>query len=139
MKALILLILCAVQAMAAELTLEWDAAPEEMQTVGTGVYELQGNQWVRIGSSVGTEFTITDVTPGVHTYGITYVNLWGESVIVAQVSTPPVIVPPDGAELRIKSVKIALQTSEDMEAWNTVDTYEVPESNRAFYRIAFNP
>lgn len=121
--------------MAAELTLEWDAAPADVQLIGTGVYEVRGTEWVRIGSSVGNQYTVTDVTPGEHTYGITWINMWGETVIVAQVSTPPVIVPPDGAELRIKSVKLAILKSTDMESWQPVTTFTEPMDRRAFYKL----
>lgn len=139
MKTLLAFILLAVQCRAVDLTFEWDAAPADFQVESYNVYEVTGvTEVVKLGNTADLEFTIQNVTPGEHTYYVTLVNLWGESVAYAEGKTPPVYpgdVPPGKLKFRV----VNLQASTDMDKWYVVATIPVEEKNRAFYRIEFTP
>ena len=137
MKTILLLILCAVQCRAVDLTFEWDAAPAEFAVESYNVYEVTGiSDVVKIGSATTPEFTIKNIIPGEHSYYVTLVNLWGESFAYAEGKTPPVY-PGDIPPGKLKFKVVNLQASLDMDKWYTVASIPVEEKDRVFYRIAF--
>lgn len=134
---LLLLLLFSVQCGAVDLTFEWDAAPGEFAVESYNVYEVTGvTEVVKLGNTTTPEFTIQNVTPGEHSYYVTLVNLWGESVSYAEGKTPPVY-PGDTPPGKLKFKVINLQASVNMDKWYVIASIPVEEKTRAFYRITF--
>lgn len=138
MKTLLsFILLFAAQCLAVDLAFEWDAAPAEFQIESYNVYEVTGvTEVVKLGNTKTPEFTIQNVTPGEHSYYVTLVNLWGESVAYAEGKTPPVFNPEmEPGKLKFKTIN--LQASHDLRKWDTFVSIPVEEKDRVFYRIAF--
>lgn len=139
MKTILAFILLTIQCRAVDLSFEWDAAPADFQVESYNVYEVTGvTEVVKLGNTTTPEFTINNVTPGEHSYYVTLVNLWGESVAYAEGKTPPVY-PGDTPPGKLKFKVINLQASVDMDKWYVVASIPVEEKARAFYRIEFAP
>ncbi len=137
MKTILLLIICAVQCRAVDLTFEWDAAPADFQVESYNVYEVTGvTEVVKLGNTKTPEFTIKGVVAGEHFYYVTLVNLWGESVAYADGKTPAVF-DPDMQPGKLKFKTINLQASTDLQEWDTFVSIPVEEKDRVFYRITF--
>jgi hypothetical protein len=85
-RAIILTILLPAQCLAAQsIVLGWD--PSEGAT-GYNVYEKVGTNWVQLGQTSQTTFTLPDVPPGPHVYAVTAYN-FRESERSAEVTLPP--------------------------------------------------
>ncbi len=135
-RVFIFTLLCA-RCLATTVSLEWDKNPEaqiaytiEAKPGG----ELDPGEWEQVASTPALFITITSLRPGLWSFRARAVTLDGElrsdpSNVVTTVVLPD---PPKG-------LRIVLEASRDMQEWETVATYEVPESDRQFYRIAFTP
>jgi len=71
-------------------------APEEGVT-GYNVYQ----DGALAGNSTTTDFTVQNVTPGIHKYEVAAVNLWGEGPKSDPVSTPAIPSKPAGVQIAI--------------------------------------
>lgn len=64
---------------AATVRLLWNPNVATDQVTGYNAYEFIGTNWVKVGSTVATSITFSNVTQGVHTYSVTATNITGES------------------------------------------------------------
>lgn len=121
---------------AAQFTVEWDDA----NIVGTVSFEVYaqrpGGIFERqVKGLLVKEFTFTDQEPGPISIYVKAISSDG----VMETGPSNIInltVPSAPGNLRTR-VRIALQSSGDMETWKTVATVPVPEADRAFYRLTF--
>lgn len=54
-----------------------------------------------VGEPTASTFTVQNVTPGVHSYQVSAVNVWGETAKSAAVATPPGASVPSGLTITI--------------------------------------
>jgi hypothetical protein len=90
MKKLTTIILASVfafSAIAAQLTLVWDANPTDEQITGYNVFENVNGTWVQVGSTDTTNFPLGNVVSK-RTWAITATNYLAESVLSDPVSSP---------------------------------------------------
>jgi hypothetical protein len=88
-RAIILTILLSAQCFAAQsIVLGWDANPAGEGVTKYYVYEKVGTNWVQLGQTSQTTFTLPDVPPGPHVYAVTAYN-FRESERSAEVTLPP--------------------------------------------------
>ena len=138
MKTLILLLAFWLQSFAAasQFTVEWD----DENLVGTvtwtvytqrpgGLFERQ------ITGLLVKEFTFVDHAAGPLSIHVTAVSLEGIESFPSEAIN--LTIPSAPGNLRTR-VRVALQSSADMQTWTTIAKYDVPEADRAFYRIAFS-
>ena len=97
--------------------------------------ENDPGEWTALVSTPETFLTVSDLTPGLWSFRVRSVTLDGlyaslPSDVVTEIISPDT---PQGLKRR----KIAVQQSHDMEHWQDFAIIDVPEMNRAFYRIAF--
>lgn len=128
------LILCS-RLCAGNLTLDWE---DDLNIVGTVTYSVYsadatGAQQRIAHGIIGKTLTL-DAPGSTLTYWVTAVTLDG---IESQPSDTLRVTVPFAPGVPVPRRRIALQTSPDMETWTTVATYDVPEADRVFYRIAF--
>jgi len=93
MKKLILaLLFCfvAIACQAATVTLAWDANPADQAVTKYTVYEQTGATWTKLVDVTTPTVTLSNVTPGIHTYAVTASNIWLESARSASAATPNV-------------------------------------------------
>lgn len=96
------LLILPLTALAADLVLEWDPNPASDRVEEYRVYKQRGTNWVFLGSSVTTNYTITNITiGGANTYSVTAKNFWQESERSEPVSTPPLPGVPKNTKLRL--------------------------------------
>ena len=122
---------------ATSVSLEWDKNPEaqiaytiEAKPGG----ELDPGEWEQVASTPALFITITSLRPGLWSFRARAVTLDGElRSDPSNVVTTAVL--PDAP----KGLRIVLEASRDMQEWEPVATYDVPDSDRQFYRIAFTP
>lgn len=134
MKTLLFL-LCAVRCLATTVSLEWDKNPEAEIAYTLEAKpgaELDPGEWTPVASTPELTVTVTTLKPGLWSFRLRAVTLDGtlQSDPSNIVTT---IIKPD----KPQGLKVVLQSSADMQTWTTVATYDVPEADRAFYRIAF--
>lgn len=89
--------------------------------------------WMPLQSTVNLLIDITGLKPGPWAFRARAVTAAGITSEPSNVVTDIILPSPPGIR------KIVLQTSRDLEHWELVGTFEVPEEDRAFYRIVFNP
>jgi hypothetical protein len=129
--ALALIILCLTTA-ASLIPLEWDA-PEGGVAEGYAVWvSKDGGAFTWNQSIASLQADITGLAPG--TYDI-YVTATLLGVHSDPSNTLRVTIPAGPSNLRTRG--IALMGSPDMLNWHVVAFYEVPDDERAFYKIAF--
>lgn len=87
---------------AADVSLAWEPNNPPGTVTKYTVYQKIGTNWVKKGDATGTTFTVTGLTPGVHTFAVTATNTWGESVKSNEVTTPAPANPP--TNLRITTI-----------------------------------
>lgn len=87
---------------AADVSLAWDPNNPPGTVSKFTVYQKNGTNWVKKGETAGTTFTVTGLTPGVHTFAVTATNTWGESARSNEQTTPAPANPP--ANLRITTI-----------------------------------
>lgn len=100
---LVILFSLALVALAADITLQWDANDPVEEVAGYRVYQSTNvaGTYLPIGSTNGTSFTVRGLTPGVYFFYVTASNLWGESLPSNTVKTPP----PAGAVKKVVITK----------------------------------
>ena len=133
----ILFLLCACKALATSVSLEWDKNPEAEIAYTLEAKpgaELDPGEWQPVASTPELTITVTTLKPGMWSFRLRAVTLDGTLQSDPSNIVTTVIVPD-----KPKGLRIVLEASRDMEDWETVATYEVPEADRAFYRIVFNP
>ncbi len=81
----------------AEVKLTWNASPENEQVSGYRVYQ----DGLPAGTIGLPEFVIPDVAPGVHSYEVAALNIWGEGPKSDPVSTPAVPGKVSGVQISI--------------------------------------
>jgi hypothetical protein len=102
--SVILWLLLAASAMAADVKLSWDAGDSTWTSVR--IYERTGTApnftYAKVGEALGsaTEITLTGVTPGVHVYVARAFNTW-ESGDSNTAATPPIPAVPLGLKYLI--------------------------------------
>lgn len=136
MKTSIFLLLACLPCFAGNIKLEWDAPAEE----GPLAYTMEATEgdgitnavWKPIQSTANTFLEINGLKPGPWAFRVRTVTQNGLTSAPSNVVTD-LVLPDAPGNLR----KIVLQTSRDMQTWRTVATYDVPDADRAFYRITF--
>jgi len=77
---------------AVDVHLEWDAADPAASVTEYRIYEKTAAGYVRVGTTTALTFSVTNVTPGVHTYVATASNSFEEggysNEVVATVPAP---------------------------------------------------
>jgi len=135
MKTLLALLILCSRLCAGNLTLDWD---DDLNIVGTVTYSIYTSDATGTEQRIATGIigkTLTLDAPGsTLTYWVTAVTLDG---IESQPSDTLRVTVPFAPGAPAPRRRIALQSSADLQTWTTVAAYEVPEVNRAFYRIAF--
>lgn len=137
MKTILVFLLLAVRCFAAEITLQWDANPIEEETSEYRIYRQTGpDSWESVAQVAGDVTQVTLTLPaGRHTFAATSVNQWGESIRSVPVSTPLLPTPPKGG--KIKTLKLTLQSSRDMQNWNALVSFEIPWEQNQLFRCLF--
>ena len=135
-RAIIFMILCA-RCIATSVTIAWDKNPEAEIAYTLEAKpgaELDPGEWKPVAATPELTITVTTLKPGMWSFRLRAVTLDGTlqsdpSNIVTTIVRPD---KPNG-------LRVALQSSADMQTWTTVATYDAPEADRAFYRLAFTP
>lgn len=111
---------------------------DDLNVVGTVTYSLYARDAtgheVKVVSGVVGKSVSLDVQGGSWTYWATAVSTEGFE------STPSEVTPltvPFAPKKVVPQKQVALLESRDMQTWKTVATYDVPDLDRAFYRIEF--
>ena len=130
-------LLCTARCLASSVSLEWDKNPEAEIAYTLEAKpgaELDPGEWKPVASTPELTITVTTLKPGMWSFRLRAVTLDGtlQSDPSNIVTT---IVRPDTP----KGLRVVIEASRDLEAWEPVATYDVPEADRAFYRIVFNP
>ncbi len=110
MKLLLLnlaILLTALTAQAATVSLAWDANPTNQQITKYTVYELTGTTWTKLQDAITTIADLANVVPGVHRYAVTATNILGESGRSNEVETPSAATPP--ANTRIITISVTVE------------------------------
>jgi len=81
---------------AATVDLDWDDNPAGEGISNYIVYEDNGGSFSAVTSSQISEVSILAVVPGVHTYVVTAINVWGEGPQSDSVTTPSAASAPQG-------------------------------------------
>ncbi|MBK9496969.1 MAG: hypothetical protein IPO08_21160 [Xanthomonadales bacterium] len=134
MKTLLFL-LCAARCLATSVSLEWDKNPDAEIAYTLEAKpgaELDPGEWKPVASTPALTITVTTLKPGLWSFRLRAVTLDGTLQSDPSNIVTTVILPD-----KPKGLRIVLESSRDMEAWEPVATYEVHEADRAFYRIAF--
>ena len=137
MKTILCLLISCLPCFAGRYGLQWDAPAEE----GPLAYTMEATEgdgitnavWKPIQSTANTFLEINGLKPGPWAFRVRTVTQNGLTSAPSNVVTDLVLPDPP-----LNFRKIVLQTSRDMEHWEPVGTFEVPEADRAFYRIAFS-
>lgn len=137
MKTLLTLLFCllASNARSVDLTVEWDD-DNLTGTVTWNVYykSAAGTYEKAVSGLLVKEFTLIEAAPGLSTFYVTAVSVDGVESDPSNVFSVMVPKAPYNGKYRRH---VALQYSGDMHTWETVATYDVPDLDRAFYRIEF--
>jgi fibronectin type 3 domain-containing protein len=92
LATILLLAFMGVGAFAADFKLVWDNNLAEDQVTGYNVYQKNNTTLVYslIGTSTTNSFNLVGVNPPAkYTYAVAAVNVWGESLLSLDASTPP--------------------------------------------------
>ena len=137
MKTLILFLTIWLQSFAAasQFTVEWDD-DNLVGTVTWSVYtQRPGGLFERqITGLLVKEFTFVDHAAGPLSIYVTAVSLEGLESMPSE--TISLTIPSAPGNLRTR-VRVALQSSGDMQTWTTVATYDAPEADRLYFRAVF--
>ncbi len=95
--------LFASSALAADITLAWDAMPAGQSWTAVRAYEIVGTEYVRVGEVAGniTTLKLSNVAPGKHTYVVRSTNGQWESADSNQASTLPQPGSPGGLKVTV--------------------------------------
>jgi hypothetical protein len=81
--------------------------------------------------------SLTNVSPGAHTYAVAASNIWGEGELGEPLTTPGK--PSKPGALKLKTVRLVMESSPDMETWTALAAVDVPASeSRQFFRAVFD-
>jgi len=90
----ITLLVCALPAFCASVTLRWDAPNDATTASAYNIYQAStaAGPFNKVGSvqHPTVTFTVQNLSPGVYYFRATQQNMWGESAPSNTVSTPPV-------------------------------------------------
>jgi hypothetical protein len=89
-------------AQTATVTLSWTPSPAAEQVTKYNVYGDGG----LLGSPTSPDFVINLVTPGVHSFTVAPVNVWGEGPM-----SDPVLTPPACSNITNVAISITVQVS----------------------------
>ena len=135
MKTLLFFLL-AVRCFAASVTVAWDPNAEQgiaYTLEAKAGAELDPGEWKPVASTPLTQITVTSLRPGLWSFRVRAVSITDEDAVSEPSEIVTTIIRPD----KPKGLRIVLESSRDMESWQPVATYEVPDLDRAFYRIEF--
>jgi hypothetical protein len=122
----------------ADITLQWDAFPAADEVSQVNVYERTGELSIRVAVTTGEKTEATfQADAKAHVYYITCQNIWEIESDASNDVTLPAAKPGAPRNAKVKSVKLALQSSEDAETWATVASVETPWQRRQFFRAVF--
>ncbi|MEK6880639.1 MAG: hypothetical protein AABY22_13565 [Nanoarchaeota archaeon] len=104
MRKLSILFIClfGISVFGADLKFTWDANNPIDEVTNYKLYEVVGtttNLLATVPSASPTEYVLVSVTPGIHTYKLTAVNFWGDS-IPAALNTPNIAFPPSNPKVQ---------------------------------------
>lgn len=131
----LLFLLCACTALGTSVSLEWDANPEAEIAYTLEAKpgaELDPGEWQPVASTPELTITVTTLKPGLWSFRLRAVTLDGtlQSDPSNIVTT---LVRPD----KPTGLRVAFQSSKDMNTWVTEFVAEVPKTDRGFFRTAF--
>ena len=131
----ILFLLLAVRCFAASVTVAWDKNPEAEIAYTLEAKpgaELDPGEWKPVASTPELTITVTTLKPGLWSFRLRAVTLDGtlQSDPSNIVTT---IVRPD----KPTGLRVAFQSSKDMNTWVTEFVADVPKTDRGFFRTAF--
>ena len=135
--AILLLSLAAVQAQLTNLTYAWNPLPANQLPATYKFYELVGSNWVYLGSSLTTNYVVTNQNITLeHTYGVTASNspAFGESPKSVPYRIQAAPTAPQGLNLSrlpplIAPVGGTIEFSTDLVSWNTESLLLAPVSD----------
>jgi hypothetical protein len=147
--AILLVAVAALSARAENVHFAWDPNPPQESVTNYVLFERVSTNYAVVGQTSGTNYILTNVTPGIHIYAAKAQNAWGESLFSNEVTVEIMPVPTAPGNFKVQQIagtntvsvgftnmpnEALVMTSEDLSqwrdwmAWNSLDSSAFPDS-----------